>query len=126
MVKVAMLSKWHVHAEGYAQAILATGKVQITAVWDDDKERGKPWADALGAKYYDDLDALLCSPDVEAVICDAPTTMHKEVLIKAANAGKSVFTEKALAPTVAEAEEIADVIEKTGITFTISDRKSVV
>ena len=92
----------------------------ITAVWDDDQKRGQTWADELGATYYDNLDTLLTSPDVEAVICDAQTTMHKEVILKAVHAGKHVFTEKALAPTVKECEEMADAIEKSGITFTIS------
>ena len=51
MLKVGMLSKWHVHAEGYARNVLDTGKAEITAVWDDDVERGSKWADDLGAKY---------------------------------------------------------------------------
>lgn len=120
MLKVAMLSKWHVHAEGYANTVLKTGKAEITAVWDDNEERGSAWAKELGCDYEKDLDTLLARSDVEAVVCDAPTTMHKEVLIKAARAGKHIFTEKSMAPTKAECEEIAAEIEKAGITFTIS------
>ncbi len=39
MIKVAMLSKWHVHASGYAQSIKNTKKAEITAVCDDNAER---------------------------------------------------------------------------------------
>ncbi len=120
MLRVAMLSKWHVHAEGYARTILATGKAEITAVWDDDCERGKEWAGRLGADFEADLDKLLARNDVDAVICDTPTTMHEEVLIKAAKAGKHIFTEKALATTVEGCKKIAAAIEESGITFTIS------
>lgn len=118
MLKIGMISKWHVHASGTADAIKRSDKAEITAVWDDDQARGKAWAEELGCPYYSNLDEML--EKVEAVICYAPTTQHKEVIIKAALAGKHVFTEKALAPTVKDCEEIADVIEKAGITFTIS------
>lgn len=120
MLRIAMISKWHVHAEGYARNAQATGKVKITAVWDEDCERGKEWAERLNADFEPDLDILLAREDVDAVICDAPTTMHEEVLIKSANAGKHIFTEKALATTVEGCKKIAKAIEDNGITFTIS------
>ena len=41
MVKVAMLSKWHVHAGGYAGMVKNSGKAEIVAVWDDDVQRGE-------------------------------------------------------------------------------------
>ena len=118
MLKVGMLSKWHVHAPGTAHQIKNSGKAEIVAVWDDDIPRGKAWADELGCPFYENLDDMLAA--VDAVICYAPTTQHRDVIIKAAKAGKHIFTEKALAPTVKECEEMADVIEEAGITFTIS------
>lgn len=120
MLKVGMISKWHVHAEGYAKTVIDSGIAEITAVWDDDKERGEKWAQELNCRYYQDLDAFLQDKQVEAVVCDAPTTQHYSILKKAALAGKHIFTEKAMAPTVRECEELADCIEKAGITFTIS------
>lgn len=118
MLKVGMISKWHVHAEGYAKVVLGTGKAEIVAVWDDDAARGSAWAQELGCRYYNNLDEML--EQVDAVVCDAPTTQHKELLQRAARAGKHIFTEKAMAPTVAECEELATEIEKAGVTFTIS------
>lgn len=118
MVKVGMISKWHVHADGYAATVKKTGRAEICGVWDDDKERGSKWAEELGCPFYEVLEDMFAH--VDAVVCDAPTTQHKDVLIRAARAGKAIFTEKALAPTVAECEEIAAEIEKAGVTFTIS------
>ena len=83
MIKVAMLSKWHVHASGYAGQLKNNGKAEITCVWDDDAARGEAWAKELGCEFVADLDALLARDDVEAVICDTPTTAHHDVLIKA-------------------------------------------
>ena len=120
MIKVAMLSKWHVHAGGYANQLKNSGKVEITCVWDDDTARGEAWAKELGCDFVADLDALLARDDVEAVVCDTPTTAHHDVLIKAAKAGKHIFTEKALCPTVAECLDVKKAIEDAGVTFVIS------
>ncbi len=120
LLRAAMLSKWHVHAEGYAKTLQNSGKVEIKAVWDDNGARGAEWAGRLGAEFMADLDALLARKDIDAVFCDAPTTAHKDILIKAANAHKHIFTEKALAPTMAECEEIKAAVEKAGVTFVIS------
>ena len=115
-----MLSKWHVHAEGYARDLLATGKAEITCIWDEKPERGKEWAERLGVDFEADIDKLLARADVDAVCCNTPTTMHTEVLIKAAKAGKHIFTEKTLACTVKECEEIVRTIEENGVKFVIS------
>ncbi len=120
MLKIAMLSKWHVHAAGYADEALSTGKVEITAVWDEDASRGAEWAKELGCQFEKYLDNLINRKDVDAVICCAPTTMHEDILIKAANAGKHIFTEKALAPTVEGCKNIAKAINESGVTFAIS------
>lgn len=118
MVKVGMISKWHVHAEGYANTVLKTGKAEICGVWDSDAARGIAWAEELHCPFYADVEEMF--RHVDAVVCDAPTTQHKELLLKAARAGKHIFTEKAMAPTVKECEELAEAIEKAGVTFTIS------
>ncbi len=120
MLRIAMLSKWHVHASGYAKEFLSTGKCQITAVWDEDADRGKEWADSLCCDFEADLDALLAREDVDAVCCCTPTTMHTDVLTRVAKAGKHIFTEKTLACTVAECGEIEKAVNENAVTFVIS------
>lgn len=115
-----MLSKWHVHAEGYAKQFQAMDDVKITCVWDEDAQRGAEWAQSLGCDFVADLDELLARADVDAVAIDTPTNMHTEVMIKAANAGKHIFTEKTMALTTAECDEIIAAIEKNNVKFTIS------
>ncbi len=120
MLNVAMLSKWHVHAGDYANQLKKIDNVKITAVWDELPERGRTWAEELGAAFEEDLQALLNRPDVDAVVVDAPTNLHAEVMTAAANAGKHIFTEKVMAPTVAECEAIAEAVRKNGVRFCIS------
>ena len=57
MLNVAMLSKWHVHADGYARTLKDMDDVNVTCVWDEDAERGAAWAQELGAEFESDLDA---------------------------------------------------------------------
>jgi 1,5-anhydro-D-fructose reductase (1,5-anhydro-D-mannitol-forming) len=120
MLRVAMLSGWHVHAKGYANELKAMSEVQITAVWDEIPERGTAWAAELGADFEQDLDVLLKRDDVDAVVVDTPTNMHTKVIVAAAKAGKHIFTEKVMALTVKECEEIAQAVREAGVKFCIS------
>ncbi|MCL1796460.1 MAG: Gfo/Idh/MocA family oxidoreductase [Clostridia bacterium] len=120
MVNILMLSKWHVHAEGYAKAVAEQPDARITCVWDDDVERGGAWAKNLGVAFEADLGKALARTDVDAVVVDAPTSDHRRVIIAAADAGKHIFTEKALATTVEDCKAIAEAIRKSGVKFCIS------
>jgi len=120
MLKVAILSRWHVHADGYAHEFKNRNDVQLTVVWDEEPDKGKEFADRFGLDFEPDLDKLLARADVDAVCVNAPTNMHPEVLIKSAKAGKHIFTEKVLALTNAEAEDIRKAVEESGVKFCIS------
>ncbi|MCL2188226.1 MAG: Gfo/Idh/MocA family oxidoreductase [Defluviitaleaceae bacterium] len=120
MVRILMLSKWHVHADGYAKFIQAQPDAQITCVWDEDLPRGEAWAGELGAAFEPNLHKALAREDVDAVIVDTPTTVHRAIIVAAAEAGKHIFTEKALATTTADANVIADAVAKAGVKFCIS------
>jgi 1,5-anhydro-D-fructose reductase (1,5-anhydro-D-mannitol-forming) len=120
MLKIAMISKWHVHAEGYAQTIQSFDNAKITCVWDEIPDRGKEWAKKLNVDFEPDLDTLLRREDVDGVVVDAPTAMHAHVMIAAAKAGKHIFTEKAMALTVKDCKKIAEAVQETGVKFCIS------
>lgn len=119
MIKVGLVSGWHVHAKGYARELAATGRVQIQGVWDEVKERGMEWAKELNTEFYDNVDDLL-NTDIDGVVVNSPTNMHKEIIIKAARANKHVFSEKVLTAKTVDALEIKEEIEKAGIKFVIS------
>ena len=119
-INILMLSKWHVHADGYAKFVQSQPDAQITCVWDEDAERGAKWADELGVDFERDLDKALARADVDAVVVDTATREHGKVMIAAANAKKHIFTEKALATTVSECEQIAEAVAQNGVKFCIS------
>jgi len=120
MLKVAIISRWHVHAGQYYNQFKERADVQVTCMYDEDAVEGKKFADERGLPFETCLDTLLARPDVDAVCIDSPTNEHHEVLIKCAKAGKHIFTEKVLAPTVAEANDIIKAIKDAGVKFCIS------
>ncbi|MBE3559587.1 MAG: Gfo/Idh/MocA family oxidoreductase [Ktedonobacteraceae bacterium] len=120
MIRVAMISFWHVHARDYARQAREHPATEIVAAWDESPERGKTQASALGVPFYERLDELLTRPDIDAVIIDTPTSMHRDVMVAAAQAGKHIFTEKVLAPTLRECNEILAAVDQAGVKLTVS------
>jgi predicted dehydrogenase len=120
MLKIAVLSYWHVHAKDYTRQLQARKECTLTALWDEIPERGRTVAEQLNVPYYENLDELLASPDVDAVVVTAPSRIHADVMIAAANAGKHIFTEKVLALTTPEADRILEAVERNGVKLTIS------
>lgn len=119
MINVALISAWHVHAGEYFNRINNNQNAKITAVWDENPERGKDFADRGNAKFYEDYDELLADPTIDAVVITSPTNMHPELMIKAAKAGKHIFTEKVVAITTEDAKAIEKAVKDAGIHFTI-------
>lgn len=120
MIKVAMLSFWHVHAKDYARMASQHPDTEIVAIWDEDAQRGREKADEFGVRFYESLQELLDNPEIDAVIVDTPTTVHRDVIIAAARAGKHVFTEKVVATTTKECKEILAAVEAAGVKLTVS------
>ena len=108
MLKVALLSGWHVHTGGYAKFIQEQPDAKLTVIWDDDEARGKEWAERLGIDYESDLSKMLAREDVDAVLCDAPTNDHCALLVQCAKAGLLILTAKELGvqKTIAEVENL--------------------
>ncbi|MEC3885587.1 Gfo/Idh/MocA family oxidoreductase [Halobacillus sp. HZG1] len=120
MIRVALLSKWHVHAVDYAREASENPSVSISKVWDEDVERGKIWAEELGVPFDDQLERVLSDPEIDGVIVTSPTNAHKEIITAAANHGKHIYTEKVLSFNRTDDEEIFSTIENAGVKFMVS------
>jgi 1,5-anhydro-D-fructose reductase (1,5-anhydro-D-mannitol-forming) len=119
-IRVAVLGFWHVHAAEYATRIQQHPDTDLVAVWDDDRARGRQAAEAVDATFVDDLDELLDRGDIDAVTVTTATNQHHAIMLRAIQAGKHIFTEKLLAPTVAEADEIVAAAADAGLVIVVS------
>ena len=120
MLRVAVLSFWHVHAYDYASEAEEHPGAELCAVWDEDAERGRTEASERGVPFHEDLDELLFREDVDGVVVTTPTVAHPEVIPAAASAHKHVFAEKVIAPTLSEAREVVARVEGARVTFVVS------
>lgn len=120
MLKVALVGAWHVHFDQYSKEVLARDDCKITALWDDDLNRGAAAAEKLNIDFESSYDKLIERDDVEGIVIASATNQHKELIIKAAKKGIHVFTEKVLCFTKEEADEIKKVVNESKIKFCIS------
>ena len=63
---------------------------------------------------------LASRKDIDAIDINAPSYLHKEMAIFAANEGKHVFCEKPLAFSTADAREIIEAVKKNGVKHQIA------
>ena len=61
------------------------------------------------------LDALLARPDVDAILLASPTQTHLQQTLAAAAAGKHVFTEKPIAATLPEIDQMVAATRAAGV-----------
>lgn len=120
MLNIGMISGWHVHAAGYAEEINSRDDAQVKVIWDEEPQRGQSWAADINAEFEADLEVMLTDYDLDGVVVNAPTSIHGEVIIKAARAQKDIFTEKVLTLTEKEGREVVREIEKYDVQFCIS------
>lgn len=119
-MKVALISSWHVHAKDYAMQLKTMSACEIVAVWDEDKDVGRSWALSLGCPFVEDYDVLLQDSNIDGVVITSPTVLHPELIIKAANAKKHIFTEKVLAIHFSDCQAIQEAVERNQVKFSIS------
>lgn len=120
MIRIGKISYWHVHAWDYTKQAQEHPGTEIVAVWDEIAQRGQAAAEKLGVTFYEDLNEMLSRDDIDAVIVDAPTARHQEVIVAAAKAGKHIFTEKVIAATLKELNIILDEVTKNNVKLTVS------
>jgi predicted dehydrogenase len=92
----------------HAHTFTVLPETELVAVCDLDAGRAEKLKQSFGAEAaYTDYTALLQRDDIDAVSVATPDFTHTPLILAALKAGKHVLSEKPLATTVREAEEIA-------------------
>ncbi|MDN4605208.1 Gfo/Idh/MocA family oxidoreductase [Paenibacillus sp. F6_3S_P_1C] len=119
-IRIGKVSLWHVHAWDYIKQAQEHEDTVMAAVWDEDAERGQEAAERLNVPFYASLEEMLAQDNIDAVIVDAPTRLHEDVITAAAKAGKHIFTEKVIASTLKEVNTIISDVQDNGVKMTVS------
>ncbi len=93
-----------------AANLTAVADIAETAV----EECTKKFDVKKGFKSYEDL---VNDKEIDAVVITTSTSIHKEIIIAAAEQGKAVFCEKPLTLSLEEGQQIIDAVDTTGIFF---------
>lgn len=99
-----------------APAINKIPHSRLVAVMARKIEKAAGYAQKHGvARWYDDVDALINDPEVNAVYIATPPDVHPEYAIRAMKAGKPVYVEKPMARNFDECELMNKVSSETGV-----------
>lgn len=71
-------------------------------------------------RWYDDADALIADPDVDAVYLATPPDSHADYAVRVARAGKPIYVEKPMARTAAECRTMVDAAAQAGVPLAVA------
>jgi predicted dehydrogenase len=104
-------------AQVYAESPLA----DLKAVVSRTPERAREIGERFGANWYTDYREMLQKErEVQAVSIVNRDAEHREPAIACAEAGKDIFMEKPMAPTLEEADQIITAVERAGVRMMVN------
>lgn len=121
-IKVGVLGFAHGHVGAYCTQWTQNPdyEIKLVAGWDHNAARLAQSASTYQLQPYDSLDALLAHPELQAVVIGAETSMHADLVERAAAAGKMIALQKPLALTLDEADRIVAAVERYDVPFTLA------
>lgn len=108
--------KWH------CGQLLKSDVAVLAGVYDIDPVKQQQ-AKAAGIHTYASFEEVLGDKSVEAVTVVTPNDCHKELVIRALEAGKNVICEKPVEMSVAAFDEMAKAAERSGKLFTVHQNR---
>lgn len=116
-MKIAVYGAWHVHASGYTKTAMELG--EVVGFYEANEALAQDFAKEFNIPRFHTPQELLESEAEGVIVCSASCD-HAEDIIKIANAGKHIFTEKVLALTDEDCDRIEDAVNKNNVHFVIS------
>ena len=120
-IKVAVvgyggMGGWHTRRIGEME------KFELAGVWDIDPER-LVVAKERGIHAYESFADVLKDDSVELVVVATWNDVHKPLCIEAMRAGKNVISEKPVAMSLRDLDEMIAVSQETGKLFTVHQNR---
>ena len=104
----------------HLRGLRETSEAELVAVCDVNEDAARTRSEEYGVPYYTSYEDVLKRDDVDAVTLPLPHYLHAPVAIAALQAGKHVATEKPMAVTVRQCDEMIAAAKKAGKQLTIT------
>ena len=109
MIRLGLIAASRIAKPAVVDPVADVDGVELTAIAARDPERARSTAAAWSIpSVFDTYEALIASPDVDAVYIGTPASLHRQPAIAAIAAGKHVLCEKPFAANADDARLIAD------------------
>lgn len=115
-LKIGVIGTGHM-GRNHVRNIAEEKRFDFVGVYDADEEQAKDIANKYGIKAFSSMEGLL--DEVNAVVIAVPSSLHKEVALKAAEHGVHVLVEKPLATTISDAEDIVNAFKKNNLKLAV-------
>lgn len=102
----------------HAKAIGSNAKAKLVAVADPMADAANAIAAQYGAEVRD-IDAILDSADIDAVVICTPTDTHADLIERFARAGKAIFCEKPVDLDIERVKACIRVVDETSATLMV-------
>lgn len=90
----------------------------LAAIVDPNRKAAEALSELHGAPVRT-MEEILADPEIAAIATAAPAPLHKDITLKALDAGKHVFVEKPIALTQEDGEAMRDRARETGLTLMV-------
>jgi len=96
--------------------------LSVTGLYDINPEKTAPSrSDKL--KVYGSFDEVISAPEIDLVLISTPNNFHKDLAIRAMEAGKHIISEKPVSMNSAELEQMIAVSKRTGSVFSVHQNR---
>jgi glucose-fructose oxidoreductase len=124
---VALVGLGYYSTDLLAPALQQTSKCYLAGIVTGTPEKAETWKKKYNIPdkniyNYQNFDSIANNPDIDVVYVVLPPSMHAEYSVRAAKAGKHVWCEKPMAPTVAECQRMIDACNQNKVTLSIGYR----
>ena len=105
------------HAETIVERLF---EAELVGIADPAPGAAEKLATALGVGFHTtDIDALMADPRIGALVVASPARFHTDLVLRACAAGKSVFVEKPMALTLADADRCTEAARAAGVVLQV-------
>lgn len=103
-------------SEVIANAIQESKTSKLVAIGSRSTEVAKQFSEHFAIpKFYDNYQSLLNDNEIDAIYIGLPNHLHKEWIIRCAQAGKHILCEKPFVIGIEEIHEVTSVLDKTNV-----------